>query len=153
MNRSTSTINGQRGFSLLELMSALLITAVLLTIALPAWEGYTFRIERTAALTSLQQAAQCQAHRAVWTTGADPAPDPDCLPPRTTAYRFFIAPSAEPAASDPFTNAPAAPGYEWRAEPLGRQRGDACGTLVLDHRGRRSVLGTAEQALRCWQGR
>ncbi len=132
-----------RGFTLLELLSALLIFGVLLTVALPAWQAHTFRIERTAALAGLQRAAQCQAKQSVWETLPFARPDTRCLPRDTGAYRFLAVPTGTPADG----------AYEWRAEPLGRQRGDACGTLVLDHRGQRAVLGTAEHALRCWQGR
>ena len=49
-----------------EVLTTLLITGVLLTVALPAWQAYGFRIERAAALTELQQAALCQAKRSVW---------------------------------------------------------------------------------------
>jgi prepilin-type N-terminal cleavage/methylation domain-containing protein len=135
--------NRERGFSLHEVLTTLLITGVLLTVALPAWQAYGFRIERAAALTELQQAALCQAKRSVWAPVTRNVPDPTCLPRTSSAYRYLAVPTVEPGEA----------GYEWRAEPLGRQRADKCGTLVLDHRGRRSVLGTAEQALRCWQGR
>ena len=128
---------------MLEVLTALLIAAVLVSLALPAWQSQGYRIERSAALAGLLQASQCQARRSLWTS-ADPAyPDPTCLPRESPGYRFLAV----------RTGGPNGPGFEWRAEPQGRQRGDDCGTLVLDHRGRRSVLGTAEQALRCWRGR
>jgi type IV pilus assembly protein PilE len=133
----------ENGFSSLELLTALLIAGVLLTIALPAWQAHGYRVERAAALAGLQEAAQCQARRSVWTEPSGDLPDDACLPRASSAYRFLAL----------RTGGPDEPGYEWRAEPQGRQRADACGTLVLDHQGRRSVLGTAEQALRCWQGR
>ena len=44
-------------------------------------------------------------------------------------------------------------GHQWRAEPLGRQREDGCGTLVLDHLGGKSVLGASVAGTRCWRGR
>jgi type IV pilus assembly protein PilE len=133
----------ERGFTLLELLTALLITAILLTLALPAWHAYGLRVERSSALAGLQQAAQCEAKRSIWTSVTVVDPDPTCLPPDSPAYRFLVV----------RTGVGREAGVEWRAEPRGRQRSDACGTLVLDHRGRRSVLGTAEEALRCWQGR
>lgn len=133
----------KRGFTTVELLTALLITGVLLTFALPAWQAHGYRIERSAALAGLQQAARCQAKRSVWTTSPGLLPDTSCLPRASTSYRFLAVP----------TEGPDGAGYEWRAEPRGRQRADRCGTLVLDHQGRRAVLGTAEQALRCWRGR
>jgi type IV pilus assembly protein PilE len=132
-----------RGFTLLELLTALLITGMVMTVALPAWQAHGFRIERTAALTRLQRAAECQAQRSLWVTATTSEPDVDCLPRDSSAYRFLAVQ----------TGGVESGAYEWRAEPQGRQRGDACGTLVLDHRGRRTVLGTAERALPCWQGR
>ena len=140
---STFPAGREHGFSVLELLTALLITSVLLTFALPAWQAHGHRVERVNALASLQQAAQCQTRRSVWATSSSLAPDASCLPRPSTAYRFLAVRTAGPEGD----------GYEWRAEPRGRQTADDCGTLVLDHLGRRSVLGTAEQALRCWQGR
>ena len=131
------------GFSLLELLTALLITGIILTFALPTWQTHGHRVERSAALAGLQQAAQCQAKRSIWTPASPVNPDPTCLPRNSGAYRFLVV----------RTGSPKVQCYEWRAEPQGKQRGDACGTLVLDHKGGRSVLGTAERARRCWQGR
>ena len=49
------------GFSVLEVLTALLIAAVLVSLALPAWQSQGYRIERSAALAGLLQASQCQA--------------------------------------------------------------------------------------------
>lgn len=133
----------QRGFSALELLTALLITGVLTTLAVPAWHAHAHRMERAVAMARLQQAARCQARRLTWSVAATGTPDTSCLPRESSTYRFLVV----------RTDTRGEATFEWRAEPKGRQRADSCGTLVLDHQGRKSVLGTAEHALRCWQGR
>jgi len=129
-----------RGFTLVELLCALLITAVLLSIAVPAWSERQYAVHRTAALQALQAARQCELKRQLLQHGAGA---PVCVPTASRHYRYLLLP----------TGAGWREGYEWRATPLGTQRQDRCGTLVLDHRGEKRVLGAAQAALKCWSAR
>lgn len=133
-------IRHQRGFTLLELMAALVITMALLTVALPGFEAQQYRVERVQALQGLQAAARCHAAQRAIRGQVDPS---RCVPPASPRYRFFLVPAQGGLDA----------GHEWRAEPQDAQRGDPCGTLVLDHLGQKSVLGTPARAVACWRGR
>ncbi len=130
----------QSGFTLVELLCAVTIALVLLTVALPGWREYRQGVERVQAVRGLQQAAGCQAARTAVNLAASLA---DCLPASTRSYRFLLVP-----ARGGFDR-----GHEWRAEPRGPQRGDACGTLVLDHSGSRRLLAAPGTGIDCWRGR
>ena len=129
-----------RGFSLPELLCALAIAALLLGIALPVHQQHRHRVERVQAARALEGAATCLATNESLDRMIGAA---NCLPTPTGAYRFELAP----------TSGGWMEGHEWRAEPRGGQRGDRCGTLVLDHDGRRTVTGTDRDADACWRGR
>ena len=125
---------------MIELLTALVITLVLLTLALPGYQAYRHRVERVLAAQGLQQAAQCFGAQQLLGNNSEPN---HCLPVATGTYEFRFVP----------LTGGLQPGHEWRAEPVGSQRGDGCGTLVLDHLGRRSVLGTPARGVSCWRGR
>lgn len=130
----------RRGFSLPELLAAIAITLVLLTLALPGYQAHHHRMERVQALQGLQQAARCHVAQRSLKGMGDPA---RCLPAPSRSYRFLVVPARGGLAA----------GHEWRAEPLGAQRQDSCGTLVLDHEGRKAALGTPARGVACWRGR
>ena len=137
------TRTAARGFSLTELLAALAITLLLLSVALPGYREHRHTAARLQALQSLQSAERCRASQSALAGDGASRPIHDCLPPDTAAYRFFLVP-AEGGFGE---------GHDWRAEPRGDQRRDRCGTLVLDHLGRKSVLGTGEGGADCWRGR
>lgn len=132
-----------RGFSLTELLAALAITLLLLSVALPGYREHRHAAARVQALQSLQSAERCRVSRSALAGRGTERPIDDCLPPDTAAYRFLLVP-----AEGGFDQ-----GHDWRAEPRGDQRQDRCGTLVLDHLGRKSVLGSGEGGANCWRGR
>jgi prepilin-type N-terminal cleavage/methylation domain-containing protein len=129
----------QRGFTLLELLTALFITSVVVTFAVPGYQSYRLSTERVLALRALQDAQRCLVAQRALASIVEPA---RCLPPDTAEYRFLFMPDGD-----------GGNGHQWRAEPLGRQREDGCGTLVLDHLGGKSVLGASVAGTRCWRGR
>jgi len=137
---SRSSARPPGGFTLPELLCAVVITLVLLTVALPAYREHRLAVARTDALLALREAAACQAGRRHLERQATLR---DCLPAPTRAYRFLLVP----------TRAAGREGHEWRAEPRGDQRGDACGTLVLRDDGHRDALGAGWRRVRCWRGR
>lgn len=124
------------GFSLIELLVAVLITTILMSLTVPAYREHQVRVHRTAALQALQSARHCQAGQRV--QGASEFSE-RCAPAPTPYYQYLLV-TAEGT-------------HEWRAQPQGRQMSDACGTLVLDHLGAKRVLGAVRSSHACWQGR
>lgn len=130
----------QAGFTLVELLVVVLITAVLLTLALPAYQKHQVTVQRSQALQALQSARQCAARQKLQ---GSPAAEDRCTPVATAHYRYLLLTG----------NGNLEYTFEWRAEPRGVQMADACGTLVLDHLGGKRVLGAASSPQACWQGR
>jgi len=128
------------GFSVVEVMIATALVAVLMTLAFPSFRGVTIRAHRTEAISVLLQAASCQERlRAVvglYDTGK-------CLPAQTDRYAYRFEP-ADAGATDVF---------QVFAEPRNAQAADRCGTMMLSHDGRRTASGAPEDGLRCWISR
>lgn len=144
-----------RGFSLLELMIAVAIVAILVRIALPAYQEYIRRSTRAAAKTSL---AEFMARQENWradrktfaTTLAQLGyPDTTYLDRDGSAtssatgapYRMEIV-----LASGAFSSV--------QAVPLNSQAADKCGTLVIAATGVKSVTSPASgwTSDKCWKG-
>lgn len=136
----TSRFTLQSGFSLPELLAAMAITLVLMTLALPGYQAHQHRVERVQALQGLQGAARCHTTQLSLQGKSDLT---RCLPAPSRTYRYLVVPARGGLEL----------GHEWRAEPLGAQRRDGCGTLVLDHEGRKYQLGTPARGVACWRGR
>ncbi|WP_191621237.1 type IV pilin protein [Marinihelvus fidelis] len=125
-----------RGFTLVEVIIAVAIVAILLSLAAPSYLRHGLRAHRADALGVLMVTAACQERlRAIdghYDTG-------QCQPASSARYQFNYA-GASAGASD---------GYTLRATPQGAQRRDSCGALSLSHDGARSAdgrLGT----VKCW---
>ena len=122
-----------------ELLIVSTLLSLIVTLALPSYLGITLRVNRTNALSDLVSAAACQEkHRAA----AGSYDTSKCKPVQNGNYRYEY----EPQATAGLTT------FSIRAVPLGRQLKDKCGSLTLDHLGRRSI-GTAAGTNRCWSGR
>jgi type IV pilus assembly protein PilE len=145
----TGMNRGLGGFSMLELVIALAIAAVLAAYAVPAYTEYAARGHRIDAVIALHRAAHYVAVNSVAAgyaralpPGLDRAPGHG-----RTAYRLELLPGSDRNG-----------GYEIVAIPVddGPMRGDACGTFVLDGLGARSNRpagseGASSEA--CWSGR
>ena len=141
----------RRGFSLIELMVAVGIAAVLAAAAIPSWREHVRRVHRTEAIRALLALAAAQERHhlrhgryASALGGADDAAA-ERLPVATTTdggrYRLAID------AGDDLT-------FTARATANGSQAGDAqCAVLLIDETGERraeDVAGTRSDT-RCWR--
>jgi type IV pilus assembly protein PilE len=130
-----------RGFTLLELVIALAVVAILLALAVPAYQRYVQRGERAEAVRLLLSAAACQervrAQGGYYDTSR-------CLEGvEASAYEFRIEPPDD-SASLAFTVV---------AEPKQPRGDDPCGSLSLDQAGTRGISGAADSLAACWGGR
>ncbi|MEA3122589.1 MAG: type pilus assembly protein PilE [Paraburkholderia sp.] len=154
MRAVTEAVAGQhtrRAFSLLELVIAMAIVAVVAAYAVPTYVRHTARGHRIAAVTGLYRAAQfLEAHgnRSGRSEGEGLPPGLEQAPSQGLAvYRLRVLPGA-------LENG----GYAIEARPAnsGPMRDDACGTFVLDATGKRSNRATAASApltSDCWSAR
>lgn len=127
------------GFTLVELVVVLAIAALLLSLAVPAYREQALRAARSEALQDLSAAAAClERHRAQ--SG------------QYTGHGCTGGGGARYSLSVTLAESPGAERYRIIASPMGGQRDDACGTLGLDHLGRRSATG-AMDVEKCWAGR
>ncbi|MEM5450867.1 type IV pilin protein [Paraburkholderia guartelaensis] len=140
--------NRYNAFTLLELVIALAVAAIVAAFAMPGWSAQIARGHRIDAVAALYRAAQLvdtqSASMALLPTGFDQAP-----PTGTPVYRLRLMPADD-------SNG----GYALVADPVeaGPMRGDACGAFVLDATGARSnraagsgVVPAATQM--CWRDR
>lgn len=127
----------ESGFTLLELVATLAILAILVSIALPAYQSYTLRLHRTEAVVALLDLASCQ-ERIYVSTGRYNTNQ--CLTEGLEHYSITIQP-ADTDDSLLFT--------AW-AEPIGHQSNDLCGSLGLNQTGLRQVSSADKTADECW---
>jgi type IV pilus assembly protein PilE len=127
-----------RGFTMIELLLALTIAALLLGLAIPSYRHYVQRAHRAEAAARLLQLSLCQerlrASEGRYRAG-------HCLPADTRRYAFELQ----------LTGSPVGQRYRAQARPRGPQENDPCGTLIIEHTGLRRVSGGAD-IRRCWSG-
>lgn len=128
------------GFTLLELITVMVILGILLGLALPTYQEYMLRANRTEAISVLLDIASCQernfaSHGRYDTTR--------CLPEPGEHYDMRMDPPSEQATLA-FT--------AW-ADPVGAQERDPCGSLGLDQTGYRQATGDGADTRRCWAAR
>jgi type IV pilus assembly protein PilE len=134
-------------FTLLELVIALAIAAVLVAFAIPSYHRQIMRSYRIDAASALYRAAQFVEAAAPGDPGTLPA-GLDQVPAAGAAiYQLSVMPADD-------TNG----GYALEARPAaaGPMRDDACGTFILDATGlrtNRTTDGSAPpDAVVCWNG-
>jgi type IV pilus assembly protein PilE len=138
----------QYAFTLLELVIALAVAAIIAVFAVPGWQAQIARGYRVDAVAALYRAAQFTDTQsmslAALPAGFDQAPSAGA-----PVYRLRLMQADE-------SNG----GYAIAAEPVenGPMRDDACGTFVLDATGARSNqvaggIAAAAATQMCWKDR
>jgi type IV pilus assembly protein PilE len=149
-----------RGFTLLELLVALAIAAVLTTIALPNYQNQVMRARRTTATAALQHAAQYLERNMTANHCYNFTSPNDCAAQKGTALELPASLSHAPAEGTAFYDLGFAKlgeaNYTLHAKPIGSgpQYRDPCGTLLLAHTGRKGEQGTWTPSApkSCWGG-
>ena len=128
------------GFSFLELVIALAVMAVLMTIAVPSYRAYVQRTERANAIRHMLEIAVCQERIR---TGSGFYDTSRCLEQEVNVhYTLRIEPPGDLAATRFTVFADPDPGMENR-----------CGSLSLDHTGARGKSSEKATLTQCWGGR
>jgi type IV pilus assembly protein PilE len=135
-----------KGFSLLELLAAMAIIAVLASIALPTYAEYIARSRRLEARAGLLEAAHWMER---WRTERGRYDDPASTgqPPAAFPWRQI------PRAGDPhYTVSVVATAVTYRITATATRimASDVCTSLSIDETGRRSFTGSASTEEVCW---
>ncbi len=150
MNRISETArnmrNGQRGFTLLELMIVVGVVALIAAIAYPNYITAVRKGKRGQAKADVMAIAQTMercytqnnSYLACYTGNVLAAPNdqsPTSPPGSVAIYTVALAP------------APTAQAFTVTATPVGDQVNDTCGTLTLNQAGQRTFSGSG---INCW---
>ena len=123
-----------KGFTLIELMIAVAILAIIAAIAIPAYNSQVEKTRRADAVSSITNTAQ-RLER--------------CFT-RNNTYAGCINPTTFDSADGFYeieVSVPTATTYDLTATAQGAQAGDACSPFELDELGNRSAGSTSD---RCW---
>lgn len=148
MSKLTVALNTRRsaGFTLIEVMIVVVIIGILSSIAYPSYQDYVKQARRADAQASLMELAQFMerhytskgGYLADGQTGSAPSLPFSSSPKDggTAAYNLSLAEKIT------------AQTYTVQAVPVGSMSGDTCGTLTIDHRGKK---GSAGDMKKCWK--
>jgi type IV pilus assembly protein PilE len=130
MNRKSS------GFTLIELMVAVLIVGILAAIAIPSYQSYLLKGNRTVAQVHLMNIAQQQQHYLLDSRSYAPSLAALSMTTPTNVSTHYTI-------EDPFTVGTAPNSFSVTATPIGSQANDQCGTLAIDNVGNKTPVN-------CW---
>ena len=136
----------KQGFTLIELMVALVIVAIILTIAVPSYRNYVSQSRRSDAKTALLDLASREERyfstnnkysatpSDVGYAGAWPASIPT-----STQVNYALSISAATATA-----------FSATAVPQGSQASDPCGTYTINNFGQQGNTGNSLTSAKCW---
>lgn len=130
-----------RGWTLIEVLVALVLVAILLSLAVPSYRHYLQRGHRAEAVRALLAVAACQERIRAATGFYDLTRCVDN--PDGAAYRLSLEPDGAERSLV----------YEAVARPVRADPNDACGDLSIDQKGTRGIGGDASRLAACWGGR
>jgi type IV pilus assembly protein PilE len=126
----------QRGVTLIELITVMVVVAILTAIAIPSYRAYVLRTQRTEAKTALLQVSAALERCFTRLNRYD---DDDCAAARAPNLPFVT----ENGLYEITARFPTPTTFELTATPRDGQAEDTdCGSFSIDHVGRRSVGGT-----------
>lgn len=136
----------QGGFTLMELVIAMVIIGILTAIAIPNYTAYIARSNRSEARSGLIEAAnwmeRWRTERGRYDDPANANNPPPTFPwaqiPAAGAARYTVAVAATPAT------------YAITATAVGTMAGDPCTTLTIDQTGARTFTGATGSQEVCW---
>lgn len=128
--------SGSGGFTLIELVIAVAVIAILATIAMPSYEFAMVKARRSAAQGCLTEQAQYMERYYTTHMTYKDAPNPTC------------GDGVGPHYTIEFVGTPDAAGYTLRIVPQGRQATaeTQCGAMTIDHTGKKD--GATPE---CWK--
>ena len=139
--RQGSMVKLSQGFTLLELMIAMLLMTLLLAMAVPSYQQYLIRTHRANAIEALLAASSCQQTIYAAEFHYDTR---RCMPAESSGRYSYRMEPAEVASTTVFAVI---------ASPLGVQLQDSCNELLLDQSGWREISGPEDFRRKCWEGR
>ena len=139
---------GRRGFTLVELMIAMAISAVLIAIGLPSYKSYVEKSRRTDARNALLDLASRQEK--FFSTNNAYTSDPSALGYGGSAFPVAVQQSGSTYYNLRLTLASNRLTWTATAEPLGAQSSDACGNFTLTNLGVQGNTGNSQPTARCW---
>lgn len=139
---------GAAGFTLIELMIAVLVIAVLMGIAYPSYQNHVIKTRRAAATACMLESAQFMERFYTTNLRYDkdsanndvPPPSGQCVADLAVHYRIQLAAGTQPTT------------YSIEAVPRGQQasKDTHCGTLSINQAGTKSVSTSGTSVGECW---
>jgi len=136
-----------QGFSLMELLTVLLIVGLLSSVAWPSYRAHVQRAQRTQAAAALMQAQQfMERHYSLRGSFLDPAGTSLQLPAAVQSVSsdgqvIYLLQIEQSDSSS----------YRLRADPQGAMVGDPCAALTLDHLSQKGRTGSGLTVQECWR--